>query len=190
MVIAPPTIEISSAGFVPAGTEQGWSVYARDAVPAGAAFDLAISGTAPPPSASGPQGLDEPQGRDAGRAAGPAQVLPSRLDSLKWVLIGGFAALFFLGAMFLWRRPAVAPVAVSAGPVGSNSERPARSAKTAARAAQAGAEVDREVSRSLDELKDTLFRLELRRQAGTISEEEYARERSRAEKVLRDLLKG
>jgi len=190
MVIAPPTIEISSAGFVPAGTEQGWSVYARDAVPAGAAFDLAISGTAPPPSASGPQGLDEPQGRDAGRAAGPAQVLPSRLDSLKWVLIGGFAALFFLGAMFLWRRPAVAPVAVSAAPVGSNSERPARSAKTAARAAQAGAEVDREVSRSLDELKDTLFRLELRRQAGTISEEEYARERSRAEKVLRDLLKG
>ena len=39
-------------------------------------------------------------------------------------------------------------------------------------------------------LKDTLFRLELRRQAGTISEEEYNQERARAEKVLRDLVRG
>jgi hypothetical protein len=50
--------------------------------------------------------------------------------------------------------------------------------------------MDRQVSHSLDELKDTLFRLELRRQAGTISEEDYARERSRAEKILRDLVRG
>jgi hypothetical protein len=39
-------------------------------------------------------------------------------------------------------------------------------------------------------LKDTLFRLELRRQAGTISEAEYNQERARAEKVLRDLVRG
>jgi len=39
-------------------------------------------------------------------------------------------------------------------------------------------------------LKDGLFRLELRRQAGTIGEEEYARERQRMEKVLRDLVRG
>src|SRR5262249_14877935 len=156
----PPTVEISSAGFVPAGTEQGWSLYARDAVPADDALDLSVSGTAPPPSASEPQGLNETRGRDSGRAEGPARILPSRLDSLKWVLIGGFAALFFLGAMFLWRRPAVTPVGAGAAAMGSNSERPA------ARAAEAGRELDREVGRSLDELKDRLFRLELRRQAG------------------------
>jgi hypothetical protein len=52
------------------------------------------------------------------------------------------------------------------------------------------AQVDAAVSTSLDALKDTIFRLELRRQAGTISEEEYARERARAEKVLRDLVRG
>ena len=52
------------------------------------------------------------------------------------------------------------------------------------------AEVDAAVSSSLDSLKDQIFRLELRRQAGTISEEEYAQERARAEKVLRDLVRG
>jgi len=42
----------------------------------------------------------------------------------------------------------------------------------------------------MDSLKDQVFRLELRRQAGTISEEEYARERAKFEKLLRDLVKG
>jgi hypothetical protein len=46
------------------------------------------------------------------------------------------------------------------------------------------------VGTSLDALKDTLFRLELRRQAGTISEAEYTQERARTEKVLRDLVRG
>jgi hypothetical protein len=52
------------------------------------------------------------------------------------------------------------------------------------------AEVDAAVGVSLDSLKDQIFRLELRRQAGTISEEEYAQERARTEKVLRDLVRG
>ncbi len=52
------------------------------------------------------------------------------------------------------------------------------------------AQVDAAVGTSLDALKDMLFRLELRRQAGTISEAEYNQERARAEKVLRDLVRG
>src|SRR6266446_8522880 len=52
------------------------------------------------------------------------------------------------------------------------------------------AEVDAAIGTSLDALKERLFRLELRRQAGTISEAEYAQERARAEKVLRDLVRG
>jgi len=51
-------------------------------------------------------------------------------------------------------------------------------------------EVDAAIGTSLDALKESLFRLELRRQAGTISEEEYAQERAKAEKVLRDLVRG
>ena len=59
-----------------------------------------------------------------------------------------------------------------------------------ASAATVAAEVDREVRGSLDELKDSLFRLELRRQAGTIGEEDYARERERIDATLRDLVRG
>jgi len=52
------------------------------------------------------------------------------------------------------------------------------------------AQVDAAVGTNLDTLKDQLFRLELRRQAGTISEAEYAQERAQAEKVLRELVRG
>jgi hypothetical protein len=67
-----------------------------------------------------------------------------------------------------------------------------RTAGAAPTAASPGsvAEVSAQVSASLDALKESIFRLELRKQAGTISEEEYARERARFEKLLRDLVKG
>ncbi len=185
-IIAPPTMQISSLGFQPAGSEQGMSLYARDAVPAGAALDISVSGTAPPPSAQKEQPGDEPRGRDAGRPEGTVQALPGRLDSLKWVLVGGFAALFLLGGVFLWCKPAVAANGQPAAALGGSRRAvSARSVTT-----PAAAEVERSVSRSLDELKDMLLRLELRRQAGTISEEDYARERARAEKTLRDLVRG
>ena len=50
--------------------------------------------------------------------------------------------------------------------------------------------VKNEVNSNLDSLKDTLLRIELRKQAGTISDEDYARERGRAEQLLRDLVQG
>jgi hypothetical protein len=52
------------------------------------------------------------------------------------------------------------------------------------------ASLEEQARGGLDALKDSLFRLELRRQAGTISEDEYAQERARVEKVLHDLVKG
>jgi hypothetical protein len=39
-------------------------------------------------------------------------------------------------------------------------------------------------------MKDVLFRLELRREAGTISEVDYTRERDRVQTALRGLVKG
>ena len=52
------------------------------------------------------------------------------------------------------------------------------------------AALDQQAAMSLDGLKDLLFKLELRRQAGTMSEAEYAAERARAEQILRDLVRG
>jgi len=183
LVIAPPTMQINGAGLQSAGTEQGWNVYAHEAVAAGAPLEIGVSGTAPAPSAGG-EGQPESSGRDAGV---PVQALPSRLDSLKWVLVGGFAAIFFLGALYLWRRPAPVPGAPVPATDGKRKRTPEAKRPEAT---QAVAEVEREVGRSLDELKDTLFRLELRRQAGTISEEDYLHERGRTEQILRELVRG
>ena len=86
----------------------------------------------------------------------------------------GLAALFALGAIMLSRKQVVL----------------AEGADATAAAGDKIAEVNAKVSASLDALKETIFRLELRKQAGTISGEEYTRERARVEKQLRELVKG
>jgi hypothetical protein len=122
------------------------------------------------------------------------QQIPGRLDVLKWPLVVGFFGLFALGAILLARKP-VAMVAggvpYDAANLSAPNSNTASLASGAAAPRSAGlAEVDAAVGTSLDSLKDQIFRLELRRQAGTISEEEYAQERARAQKVLRDLVRG
>jgi hypothetical protein len=142
-----------------------------------------VSGTAPPLQSGGSDSGGGGQGGRDAEAAAPAaniQSIPGRLDVLKWPLIAGFVGIFALGAMLLARKPVVA---VAGGvPVANVAIAPAPSAPLS--------QVDAAVGTSLDALKDQMFRLELRRQAGTISEEEYTRERARAEKVLRDLVRG
>lgn len=197
LILAPPSVSISSSGFQPAGTEQGMSVYTRDAIPSGTSFDVSVSGTAPLPSNADQQGQGDPaaSGRDAGSTVA---TVPPRLDTLKWILLAGFGSIFLLGAAFLLRKPvpAVVPAAVapqtaqsSAAAFQGAAASPVQSFSGAATTQSLGA-VDREVGASLDQLKDTLFRLELRHQAGTISEQEYAEQRARAEKILRDLVRG
>ncbi|HEY4978001.1 MAG TPA: hypothetical protein VII25_02430, partial [Candidatus Acidoferrum sp.] len=135
------------------------------------------------------------------------QAVPGRLDTLKWPIILGFAALFALGAVVLSRKQIVMAPAPehddddpddsirmsdrgtakkkskpASAPVAPPSVPASISAKVAA--------VNADVNVSLDALKDSIFRLELRRQAGTISEEEYTRERAQMEKTLRDLVRG
>ncbi len=194
-LVAPASVQIESAGFVPQGQEQGYNLYSRHSMAAELPFEVSVSGTAPPPSAGG-QGSGQPASGGSGSAI---QILPNRLDSLKWMLLGGFALLFGLGVISIWRRP-VAVGAATGVVIAPDGEDPvSRGAhKRAARsptpggssgaAAQTVSDVEREVEQGLDGLKDKLFRLELRRQAGTISEDEYLRERTQAEKVLRELV--
>jgi hypothetical protein len=203
LVVAPPTMQVSGDGLNPGGQEQGMNVYGRDDVPAGTVVAVNVSGTAPPQDANagsgqGQQNRDSQQGGGEGGGVAIQQV-PGRLDVLKWPVIVGFVCLFALGAILLARKQVVAV----AGPVPAEDVTPAAKPKKvkapAAPAAAAGvptngasslAEVDAAVGTSLDALKERLFRLELRRQAGTISEQEYVQERARAEKVLRDLVRG
>jgi hypothetical protein len=232
MLVAPPTVKVDSSGFTAAGTEQGFNLYTRDGMPAGLPFDVSVSGTAPPPQASSSQdqGNDQDPAVNS-RLTATVQALPNRLDSLRWIFVAGFAALFALGLLVLWRQPALANVAgagdvsvpaTSQGPRGKRkappvtpaaaaqassaapprqtpatsarpiapSPQPLRAASAAPSAVADVPAIDAEVQNNLDGLKDRLFRLELRRQAGTISEEDYARERARTEQILRELVRG
>ncbi len=197
MVVAPPTVQVTGDGLQPAGQEQGMNLYERASVPANAMVTVDLSGTAPPPSAGasadsgGQGGGDAPQG--GAQQGASIQAIPGRLDVLKWPLIAGFAGVFALGAILLARKPVAVIASVAGGEARQLSKAElAKDSSSSEMRSPSGAmsQVDAAVNMSLDSLKDTLFRLELRRQAGTISEEEYGRERARAEKVLRDLLRG
>jgi hypothetical protein len=184
LVVASPTVQVSGDGLQSGGQEQGMSVYGRENVPASNVMTVSVSGTAAPlqnaGSESGAGGRDAPDAQ-APTPAANIQSIPGRLDVLKWPLIAGFVGIFALGAILLARKP----VPAVAG--GVPSARP--SADSVAASTPLG-QVDAAVGTSLEALKDQLFRLELRRQAGTISEAEYAQERGRAEKVLRELVRG
>ena len=215
IIAAPPSMQIAGSGISPAGQDQGFNVYTMDKVAANTPVDITVSGTAPMPAGNsadatpgGSAGGDNSQNASVNSRAsdgGPgeagsvtATAIPARLDSLKWILTGGFASIFVLGFVYLWMRPQarIAGSAVeSAAPVTERARRkapePSAALSESASRAQAGvAEVAREVRGSLDELKDSMFRLELRRQAGTIGEEDYLRERTRMEQTIRGLVQG
>jgi len=219
IIAAPPTMKIAGSGISPAGQDQGFNVYTMDHVAANAPVDITVSGTAPlPPNSAdappggGPAGDNSQNpsvnsraadGGGAGDAASvTATAIPARLDSLKWVLTGGFASIFVLGFVYLWMRPQTTVSQIAAPAMADAAVAPVRAAKAAKPAATSAAsvvtsgavtnvaDVHREVSGSMDELKDRMFRLELRHQAGTIAEEEYVRERTRLEQTIRGLVQG
>jgi hypothetical protein len=192
MLLAPPQVKVIAEGFSPAGSEHGWSVYSRGGIKANEAMVFSVSGTAPPPSDNSQNGSasGDNGSADTGNTVTPvAEALPPRLDSLKWILIAGFGSLFLLGAVFLWwrsRQPEAAGVAAVEGSAGATMAAP--SAPRAEATVSGGGE--QALRQSVDEIKETLFRLELRRQAGTLSEEAYQAQRKQMEKALRELVQG
>jgi len=203
LVVAPPGVTVAGDGLTPAGQEQGMMVYTHEPLAAKASLLLQLSGVGTPQTADagGAQGQQGGQEGNSRTESENIQAVPGRLDDLKWPLMIGMAALFALGAIMLSRKQVV----MAAGPAAELEDAPVASRKASAKAAKpvpttavapsaasvsSVAEVNAQVSASLDSLKDAIFRLELRKQAGTISEEEYARERAAVEKRLRDLVRG
>ena len=196
LLVAPPSVQVNAAGFAAGGQQDGWAIYGRESVPPNTPLQISIAGTAPPPTDAtgngGGGGSDNPSVNSrASDTTATVTTLPGRLDSLKWILVGGFAALFALGIVFLWKRPQVAiagagsaVIAAPAVPSRSSREEPAP------KAAPQTSPMDGLVRGSLDELKEKLFRLELRHQAGTISDQDYSNQRTQFEQTLRDLVRG
>jgi len=213
---APPGMQVTGNGFAQAGQQQGFNVFMHDSIAANALTAVSISGTGTMPQAQSADAAggvgDETENpsvnsrADSGAPTPAANIttLPARLDSVRWYVVGGFAAIFALGLFYIWRQPQVAVAAASpetapaATPKAAESQpappapsaNPKQAIPSRANNGGASANLDREVRGSLDELKDVLFRLELRREAGTITEEEYTSERDRVQQVLRDLVKG
>ena len=204
LVVAPPGVTVTGDGLNSAGQEQGMMVYTHDPLPAKGILSVSLSGVS---SAADSSGQGQSGGQEGNSRTGPeVAAAPSRLDDFKWYLFAGLAALFAMGAILLSRKQVV----VASGPQDEDvpptkppkpakqkkaapPPAPAPSAKVApanSNAANVTASVNHQVSVSMDSLKDQIFRLELRRQAGTISEEDYAREKAQVEKLLRDLVKG
>lgn len=199
LVLGAPTLQIAGDGLEASGQEQGMNIYGRGPLLKGSVYSVSVSGTAPPPNTRGGGDSDAggQQGQDGGAASQVTVTqIPGRLDVLKWPLVVGFLGLFALGAIFLARKPVAVVAGVSGAEIPVTTHPAAKKAVASGTASKIAAasptidDVDAAVGSSLDSLKDQIFRLELRRQAGTISEEEYAQERARAEKVLRDLVRG
>ena len=199
LVVAPPSVEITGEGLQAGGQEQGMAIYGRENLAANTTLAVNVSGSAPPPGANSAADQGQP-GREAQGAAASANIqqVPGRLDVLKWPLVAGFVGVFAVGAILLARKPVavtLAPVEIPVEPL-TASDSQSRSKKNSATTSQGSAStptmenVNAAVATSLEYLKDQLFRLELRHQAGTIPDDEYASERARAEKVLRDLVRG
>jgi hypothetical protein len=203
LVVAPPGVQLTGEGLQMAGQEQGMNIYERASIAAGTVLALTVSGTAPPLSAANSSSGSGAPGRAENVQGGDAatiQSIPGRLDSLKWPLIAGFCVLFIFAAILLARKSVsvtVSPAETSRAPFidpdgqsHAATRAPIQKPTNRAENGNSLASLDLETNNSLDALKDQLFRLELRRQAGTISDEEYSHERAKAEQVLRDLVRG
>jgi hypothetical protein len=112
------------------------------------------------------------------------------LDALKWPILGVLIVGFAFGGYLLSRKSVVVSVGSEATMQTSAGTKAAPREYPRTEVASTLASLDKEASMSLDGLKDLIFKLELRRQAGTISEAEYTAERARAEQILRDLVRG
>jgi hypothetical protein len=185
LLVAPPGVTLTGDGISAAGQEQGMNVFLHEALAAKGALTVSISGVGSPQAAD-----DQGQTAQEGNSRTQGQqvdLAPPRIDDFKWPLLFGLVALFALGAILLSRKQVVM------APAADSDDAPPAQSKKAAKAArqQAGVEAVKEsVNANLDSLKEEVFRLELRKQAGTISEEDYAREKSRVDNLLRNLVRG
>lgn len=172
------------------------------------AFKVSGSGTLPDrteSASSGGGGVGGPQstGRDSrpGGGLGPPTEAPDPLDQYRWYILGGFALALAGGGYYIAKRsPKTAeaggrsidedetvelPAAVPARPKpvfkASAPAAAPRSSPAPARGNHSGM--------LLEALKEELFQLELERQQGSITQQEYEKQKSALDQTLQRALK-
>ena len=163
-LVAPPGVQVSSDGFSPVGSQNGFEFYARQSVAADTSMAISVSGAL------------EAGGQNPSASAGDAAVstVPGRYRKLVWIVAGAFAGLLLAGTLF-WRGTGREPM-LRAAPHGKPTARAAKGFGT-------------DLEGNLNRVREEFLQLKRRRHGGTISEEDYVRERERAEQVLREILR-
>lgn len=168
---APPGVQVSSDGFSPVGSEQGFDLYARQSVPAEAPLAISISGE--------PAAASNGENSSASSQEAAISTLPLRHRKLVWIVGGAVAVLLLVGTLFFWRGSTAQPNLPDSASEKQKEHQKERAAGT----------VPTGLEENLDRVKREFLQLKRDRQGGTISDEDYARERERAEQALREILR-
>jgi len=133
-----------------------------------------------------PSASAEARGRPGG-GLGPPTDSPDPLHNDRWYILGGFAVVLAFGAIYIakQRPPRVAVVAAGSGAAAVST----RAVERAASAGVPASSATRAASNGrsgllLEALKEELFQLEMDRQQGSISTEEYEKAKAALDQTL------
>jgi hypothetical protein len=166
------------------------------------AFKVSGTGTLQAESQGAVQGQSEGSGAQTsdarpGGGLGPPIDAPDPLQKYRWYILGGFAAVLVLGAVFVATRQqgasrspvAALRVSAAARRAGKAEEADFDSPPIVENPPAAAATPASRSSLLLEALKEELFQLELDRKKGRISPEEYAKTKAALDQTLDHALK-
>ena len=170
--------ELSGTGLLP---EENGATAAGGAAAGGQGGDM-----------GGGQPSASTEDRRPGGGLGPPTDAPDPLHNDRWYILGGFAVVLAFGAIYIARqRPPKVAVAAASGGTGPASsravERAAASVSAGAPAGSTARAAGATGGRSallLEALKEELFQLEMDRQEGRISPQEYDRAKAALDQTL------
>jgi hypothetical protein len=204
VAIAPKSIEFSAAPGTtfqvapyPGQPDANVEVASNTQLGAPLAFKLTGEGTLAAPAEEGGQpgqsASAQPESRPGG-GLGPPIDAPPPYQKYQWWILGGFAAALIIGGVYVAsRQQATNRAARTAGKGSMMYEDEGEEGYDAAEvsAARGGASPPRAASSSmlLEALKEELFQLEVERQQGRISHQEYETAKSALDQTLQRALK-
>jgi hypothetical protein len=192
VVVLPKTIQFSPQAGVPyqgmQDQQEGTNIQVVTSAQPGQPLGFKISGTGVLPGQGGAQvtgGETAESGRDArpGGGLGAPIDAPDPLAKYAWYILGGLGVGLLGGAIYIAKRPA--PVAATRpARAGSGRERVEAAYEAPTRPAPPNSP-----SNLLAALKEELFELEVERQEGRISQQDYEKQKAALDQTLQRAIK-
>jgi hypothetical protein len=184
VAVLPAAMQFSAIGanFRPLEGQKDANVQVASNTLAGEQLTMAISGTGVLADETAPD--SEPPAAGSGMSQGPGGGLgkpidsPDPLSNYRWPLLGGLAALLVAGGFYV---AAPRSSALAMAPIGNAGISPTLAKAPGTKASSTAL---------LTALKEELFQLEVERQQGRISEEEYRQAKTGLDMALKRAVKG